>query len=421
MANNERPRQGRPANSRFSDNPFRDPNLTPEQVERLEARNRALRIFRETGDTGPAEALGLFPKSGKPVVETAGESNVGIASGMASDPNVIVRARNVSTAIGNAAGSEEGLSDRARGAMLGLAVGNLLGLIGENQWYSDLERMYPDGAIDIDPREANRPMDDDLAQAVDLGEALRGEGDHIGDFADRLVIWAKENGRGMGHLTRSVIVELKAGRRPPEAARIVYERDPKAPNGGLMRCAAVALARFRQPEELVRDSAATCAVTHYAATSQWSCIIINAVIALLLRGIEPDLEVLIEAAVADGCPGLLDIAVRDGIPSDVLASIAGGTPIVEDTSWLRRDHVLIGHTLLAMQAGLWAAVTPLDFETALRKLVMTGGDADTNGAVVGAVLGARYGASVIPPRWLDAIPQRGRIEGLAEGLLAISG
>ena len=50
-----------PANSRFSDNPFRDPNATPEQVERIEKRNKALRIYRETGDTGPAIEAGLFP------------------------------------------------------------------------------------------------------------------------------------------------------------------------------------------------------------------------------------------------------------------------------------------------------------------------------------------------------------------------
>ena len=50
-----------PANNRFSDNPFRDPNLTPEQVARIEARNEALRIYRETGDEGPAIEAGLFP------------------------------------------------------------------------------------------------------------------------------------------------------------------------------------------------------------------------------------------------------------------------------------------------------------------------------------------------------------------------
>ena len=36
--------------SRFSDNPFRDPNLTPEQVRVIEARNQALRLHRATGD-----------------------------------------------------------------------------------------------------------------------------------------------------------------------------------------------------------------------------------------------------------------------------------------------------------------------------------------------------------------------------------
>ena len=47
---------------RFSDNPFRDPNLTPEQVARIEKRNEALRIYRETGDTSLAEEIGLFPR-----------------------------------------------------------------------------------------------------------------------------------------------------------------------------------------------------------------------------------------------------------------------------------------------------------------------------------------------------------------------
>ena len=68
-----------------------------------------------------------------------------------------------------------------------------------------------------------------------------------------------------------------------------------------------------------------------------------------------------------------------------------------------------------------AAVTPINLEGALIALVSAGGDTDTNAAVAGAVLGARYGASAIPRRWLDCIPQRARIERLAEGLLDLSG
>ena len=184
-----------------------------------------------------------------------------------------------------------------------------------------------------------------------------------------------------------------------------------------MRCAPVALARHGNPELLVSDSAATCAVTHYADTCQWSCIIVNAVIALLLRGREPDLPAIVAAASADGCPDLLAHSNRDRIPVEVLSAIVAGQPLLADASWLRQDQVLVGHTLLAMQTGLWAATTPLDFESALRQVVEGGGDTDTNGAVVGAVLGARYGASAIPQQWLDCVPQRDRIERLADGLL----
>ena len=331
-------------------------------------------------------------------------------------PNIVTRASHVSSLFDSVPCAAEQPSDLTRGAMLGLAVGNLLGLSVEGWRYQEIDKKYPQGVTDIDPWEAGRPMDDDLAQAVDLGEALVEGGNYISAFADRLVTWSHENGRGMGNLTRTVIDELEGGHAPPDAARIVYERDPVAPNGGLMRCAPVALARYRQPDLLVKDSTATCVVTHYAPTCQWSCIIVNGVIGMLLLGMEPDLGAMMAAATADGAPDLLAAASSDGIPVEILAAIENGTHLPSGASWLRQEQKWIGHTLLAMQAGLWAAVTPLAFESALRQIVEAGGDTDTNGAVVGAVLGARYGASAIPQRWLDCVPERSRIEKLADDL-----
>ena len=49
-----------PRNSRFNDSPFRLPGLTNKQVEWLEQRNRAIKIYRETGDSSLAEEIGLF-------------------------------------------------------------------------------------------------------------------------------------------------------------------------------------------------------------------------------------------------------------------------------------------------------------------------------------------------------------------------
>ena len=316
----------------------------------------------------------------------------------------------------------EAIADRTRGTLLGLAVGNLLGLPVEGGRYDGIADAYPDGLTEIDPREAGRPMDDDLAQAVDLGDALLAGGDYSREFAQRLVVWARENGRGIGITTRDVIRELATGKPIPEPARTVYERRNRiAPNGGVMRCAPVAIARRDSPDLLVADSALTCAVTHYAATCQWSCILLNAVVAALINGVSPDLPGLLAAARADGCPDLAAQANADGIPADTLDALARGHQPPSGSGWLMRDHRLIGHTLLALQFGLWAAATPLDLEDAVVASVAAGGDTDTNAAVAGAVLGARYGASNIPARWLACVPRQERIGRLADDLLAMGG
>ncbi len=68
--------------------------------------------------------------------------------------------------------SASNLSDRASGVLLGLAAGNLLGLPVESDRHDWITESFPDGLTEIDFREANRLADDDLAQAVDLGESL---------------------------------------------------------------------------------------------------------------------------------------------------------------------------------------------------------------------------------------------------------
>ena len=49
------------AHSRWTDNPFRRPDITPEELKWIEKRNEATRIFQETGDDTMAIEIGLFP------------------------------------------------------------------------------------------------------------------------------------------------------------------------------------------------------------------------------------------------------------------------------------------------------------------------------------------------------------------------
>ena len=44
-------------------------------------------------------------------------------------------------------------------------------------------------------------------------------------------------------------------------------------------------------------------------------------------------------------------------------------------------------------------------------LILQGGDADTNGAVAGALLGCKLGSSVLPPTWLKGLKHKGWLDG----------
>ena len=299
-------------------------------------------------------------------------------------------------------------SDRARGVLLGLAVGNLLGLPVEGFGRSLIEQRYPDGVTEIEPSERDRPMDDDLAQAVDLAEALANDADPLTGFTDRLVRWRRENGRGIGIMTSTVIDHLEDGLGAPGAARAFWQEQgsPETqPNGALMRCAPVALQQAHDPARLIELSTGTCAVTHFAPGAQWSCIIVNAAIAMLLRGGSPGRGELAQAAIQDGAPTTIGEWIG-AIPSAIEGRID--------------EERMIGHTYLCMQAALWCLDTDDNLEQALIRIVSAGGDTDTNGAVAGAVLGARYGASAIPQRWLDCIPERDRIEAVTQTLVGSS-
>ena len=60
------------------------------------------------------------------------------------------------------------------------------------------------------------------------------------------------------------------------------------------------------------------------------------------------------------------------------------------------------------------------FETEVRRVVSLGGDTDTNGAVAGALLGARDGVAALPSEWLSKLVQHDKIESEAKGLVALA-
>lgn len=303
--------------------------------------------------------------------------------------------------------TDELLYDRASGCLAGVAVGDALGSLAEGLSrteiagrYGCLREMTAAGPAGLEAGTTS----DDTAQTLALAESIvaRGRLD-AGDVASRLAAWYREDGQGIGRHTAAVLSRVADGEDFEQAALEAQAANPgSAGNGSLMRCAPVALLHFDDSALLIEDSRLSSRVTHPHADCQWACALVNLVIALLLDGAEP-------------LPGI----------EKALATLAGqpdAAPQVLDRARLAVNGASdeppsSGYVLDTLEASLWALAGSTSFEEALVRAVNLGGDADTVGAVTGALAGAAYGFSSIPDRWLVHIRNWWRLQELATAIV----
>ena len=299
------------------------------------------------------------------------------------------------------------LGTRARGALLGVAVGNALGLEVEGWSPEQIRRRYPAGVTEVDERERSRLWDDDLAQTVVLAEALlAGERLDVGDLVDRLATWMQENGRGIGLLTARVLTEAIRGGSSREAAFTVWHREggTAAGNGAVMRCIPVALRWGHERERMWSEAATSALATHHDPRCVWSTVAAVDLVASCLEGASPD------------PPDLAGRLGSRGAPPEVTGAILA----VAEAPNLERLELAgpsAGYTVKTMQVAVWCLMQDGGFEPTLVEVVNAGGDTDTNGAVVGGLMGARLGPDAIPRPWLDRIAGVQRLTELADRLV----
>ena len=303
------------------------------------------------------------------------------------------------------------LVSRARGALLGLVAGNQLGVPTEHLDTPEaIRKAFPNGVWDLAPPPKNSPYDDDAAMTLLLGESLlECKGFDATDVARRWVKWMKVDGRGIGVTTRRALTLIDRGKEPFEAGRLVRQDNPRssAGNGSVMRCVPVAL-RFRDDiDRLIRVSTQQAAITHADERCTWGAAAVNlAVRELLLGNIYFVDEVL--HRLRDRAPRALVEAIhrvpREG-QDDLPVTVAGET----------------GYVVHCVEIAFWFVTHDRTLEDALVYLAQAGGDTDTNAAVAGALLGARYGESALPPRWMDQMIGAQGIARLGEQLLSDGG
>lgn len=80
----------------------------------------------------------------------------------------------------------------------------------------------------------------------------------------------------------------------------------------------------------------------------------------------------------------------------------GGMGIGRHT-YCQDDEKSMGYTLRTLGAALWAYWHATSYKEGILKIVLSGGDADTNAAVAGAILGAKFGINQIPDEWRNGL------------------
>ncbi len=290
--------------------------------------------------------------------------------------------------------------DHYTGTLLGLAVGNALGIPAESQHKAAVLGRYPEARISVLPGEATAPWDDDLAQAFLLGEALLKKWNPDA-YGQDLVRWLRENGRGVGGHTRRVLGSLERGNRNASELIWEYSNREAAGNGAVMRCAPIAL-RYNDMGNMVGMAVDSARVTHFDPRCLWSTAAVVVTISAALQNYIMGPEVIASTLKSFGAPEV------------VLGAIMESEGELEDFELDSKDR---GFTLKTMKVGLWAARQP-NFGPTLIDVVSQGGDTDTNAAVAGAVLGAKLGRAAIPAEWLANINGVDRLEDLAARLYA---
>lgn len=284
--------------------------------------------------------------------------------------------------------------ERARGSLLGLAVGDALGATVEFMTPGEIRgkfgvhrRMVGGGWLRLRPGQVT----DDTEMSLCIARAVVARGGwDLRAVAESFAAWLQGRPVDVGATcARGIRRFLHAGtlEGPPN--------EGDAGNGAAMRVAPVALLTLGDDEGLRSLAVAQARLTHHHPLSDAACVTVGRMIHAALRGASAHELHALAAGLEALHPGF---AFRRG-PGTC-------SPFVVDT----------------LRTAFHAFFTTATFEECLVAAVNQGGDADTAGAIAGALSGAFYGMSAIPRRWVRRLDRtlREEVLALASSLVGLS-
>ena len=302
-------------------------------------------------------------------------------------------------------------ADRARGSLLGLAVGDALGTTLEFKppgTFTPLTDLVGGGPFGLRAGQ----WTDDTSMALCLGESLLACGGF--DARDQMERYCRWWSAGYLSSTGTcfdigMTVRAALDRFLAEGNPLAGSTNPQtAGNGSLMRLAPVPLffAQAGTPEAVAR-AAESSRTTHGAAAAVDACRYFAALLVGTLAGASKELLLSPRYTPAD----TPDLWTAHPLDPTVDAVAAGSFRTQPDTA-IRGS----GYVVASLEAALWAFARTESFEEGALLAVNLGDDADTTGAVYGQLAGAFYGELGIPARWREKLHWRAEIAALADRL-----
>ena len=314
----------------------------------------------------------------------------------------------------------------ARAALLGLAVGDALGVPVEFVG-RQVRRRDPVTGLRGYGTHQQPPgtWSDDSSLTFCLAETLaRPDGltasPDLADFGRRAVNWlgnaywtAHGETFDVGNATRAAIDKLRAGVAPTQAGpRSEFDNG----NGALMRTLPLVFHDTWRAERLDLNAAwalteAVASVTHGHPRSTLGCFLYLLVARGLLAGLAP--AAAYEQMQALATPwlqvGTIPAVVEDKYYRRVLSSELALLPEAEISS--------SGYVVHTLEAALWCLLKHDTYAATVLAAVNLGDDTDTTGAVAGGLAGLAYGEAAIPAEWRAGLARRADIEDLAARLV----
>ncbi len=297
--------------------------------------------------------------------------------------------------------------DIIKGVFWGQAIGDALGLGTEFLNKSEITAYYPNGLSEysqiIQDKHRSRweagNWTDDTDQFLCICESIiqTKKVDELA-FAQALYKWFKGSPMGIGKTVYKVVTVPQFPLYPHKASEIIWNLSKKqiASNGAIMRTSILGTFDFWDNEKVIENTEKIAKVTHWDQRCVGSCVIVTSIISNILN---ENKFLNVSELIAIGNK------YNTNIEPYITLSLS---PRIEDLNL--DEPIAIGYTLKALSAAIWAYIHATDFEDGLLKVVNEGGDADTNACVAGSILGAKFGYSAIPKKYVDGLKNKEVLE-----------